>query len=214
MSNADDKISFSSLDRDVLIEALAPQKGASEFHALIFRASAIDCLMEVNEKVSAIVLRNGITIPVALPYQKLKQSVYAPDFKDGPILNLLNETGHAAKDILVPGLSDEFNDKAGLVIRATLRKLGTNETVRMDFSEAAMLSYAPDSNTRSKTSHSVLVKFTPETNVPLNTQTAHIDMPYEDFMTYLDEAKKKGLKTLDLCTTFINNPKKYGFDPL
>jgi len=43
-------------------------------------------------------LRSGAEIPVALPYEELEQKIYEREFRtDGPVLDLRNVTGEAAK---------------------------------------------------------------------------------------------------------------------
>jgi hypothetical protein len=68
------------------------------FGATTFSEAEIERVMEIGEDRSAIVLRSGIKIPVALSYEQLEQKIYQPDFKnDGPVLDLRNVTGEAAK---------------------------------------------------------------------------------------------------------------------
>ena len=81
---------------DRLIRALiAEGKG---FNATTFSESEVERVMEIDEDRSALVLRSGGKIPVALSYEQLEQKIYAPDFRtDGPVLDLRDVTGDAAK---------------------------------------------------------------------------------------------------------------------
>jgi Protein of unknown function (DUF1566) len=87
---------FSSSRGDRLIQALiANPKG---FSATTFSEAAVERVTEMAEERSALVLRSGTEIPVAISYEQLVKRIYQPDFKnDGPVLDLRNVTGEAAK---------------------------------------------------------------------------------------------------------------------
>ena len=204
-----------SLDQqDLLIDAMAAEKNdATAFHAIAFRSNTIEYLMEVNDTVSVLVLKSNLNIPVALPFQELKQMIYAPDLSAGAALDLTPVTGHAVQNVLVPALADTFNAKenAPLMIHATLRKYQSDLTVDFDFNENAIASYQVVNNTRAKLDSSVSITFNKAaTTGPFGTSHAYIDMPYNDFVALIAEANKKGMKTLDLCKFFENNPLKCG----
>ena len=151
-------IRFYSTDpSELLIEARVPEKNnPAVFHAIAFKANAVDYVMEVNDAVSALVLKSGVTIAVAHPFQKLKEMVYDPNFRSGPSLDLTAVTGEAVKNISLRRLADEFKTEAkSLKIRAFLREMYSNRTAQIDFSEADISSYEPSSNTRAKTKESV-----------------------------------------------------------
>jgi hypothetical protein len=225
MDNKGSVMRFISLDpSDLRIEALAPEKNnPGVFREVTFRAGEISYVMNVSDKVSALVIKNGVTIPVALPYQELKRMIYEPDFRAVSPLDLKPFTGAAVKGVLVPALADEFNDESGpsgdkqpgLQISAILRKNYSNETKRFDFPESFVTSYeALVSGTRAKNKLSVTVHFNQKkTRGPFGTGDAALDMPYEDFMAALIKAKKDGQESLDLGALFVANPKKYGFNP-
>ncbi|MCE9507277.1 MAG: hypothetical protein K8R48_03035 [Alphaproteobacteria bacterium] len=209
---------FISLDAsDLRIEALVPEKNnVGVIRTILFRAGEISYVMDVSDKVSALVLKNNVTIAVALPYQELNRMIYEPDFRQASLLDLKPFTGPAIKDVLVPKLADEFNapSKSGLVISAILRRGSSNNAVGFDFSESDIASYSDESGTRSKTGHSVRIIFNALAKTPFGKDaTHHIDMPYADFMKELVNAKKNGLAKLDLCSLFVANPNRYGFDP-
>ena len=87
---------LSSSRGDRLIQALiANPKG---FSATTFSETAVERVMEMAEERSALVLRSGTEIPVAISYEQLVQKIYQPDFKnDGTVLDLRAITGEAAK---------------------------------------------------------------------------------------------------------------------
>lgn len=218
MENKDHVMRFISLDAsDLRIEALVPEKNnVGVIRTILFRAGEISYVMDVSDKVSALVLKNNVTIAVALPYQELNRMIYEPDFRQASLLDLKPFTGPAIKDVLVPKLADEFNapSKSGLVISAILRRGSSNNAVGFDFSESDIASYSDESGTRSKTGHSVRIIFNALAKTPFGKDaTHHIDMPYADFMKELVNAKKNGLAKLDLCSLFVANPNRYGFDP-
>jgi hypothetical protein len=217
MENKDHVMRFISLDAsDLRIAALVPEKNNPNiFRAITFRAGEISYLMEAGEGVSALVLKNSVTVPVALAYQELNRMIYEPDFRAGNILDLTAVTGQAAKDVRVSRLADEFNapSKSGLVISAILRRGSSNSAVGFDFSESDIASYADESGTRAKTGHSVRIFFNDSVKTPFGKEaTHHLDMPYSDFIKELFNAKKNGLAKLDLCSLFVANPNRYGFN--
>ena len=89
-------IAISSSHGDRLIRALIAE--GKEFNATTFSENEVERVMEIDENSSALVLRSGSKIPVALSYEQLEQKIYQPDFKnDDPVLDLRAVTGEAAK---------------------------------------------------------------------------------------------------------------------
>jgi len=89
---------FSSSHRDRLIRARVAGKEANSFSSFTFPDTEVSGVMDSGEKGSALVLRSGAEIPVALPYEELEQKIYERDFRtDGPVLDLRDVTGEAAK---------------------------------------------------------------------------------------------------------------------
>jgi len=63
-----------------------------------FPESELEGVMGLADNKSALVLRSGAAIPVALPYEELEQKIYERDFRtDGPVLDLRDVTGEAAR---------------------------------------------------------------------------------------------------------------------
>jgi hypothetical protein len=68
------------------------------FDPTTFSEAEVERVTGIGEERSALVLRSGVKIPVALSYEQLEQKIYQPDFKnDGPVLDLRNVTGEVAK---------------------------------------------------------------------------------------------------------------------
>jgi hypothetical protein len=83
---------------DRLIRVLTTTPKNNNFHALTFPETEIQGVEGLGEDRSALVLRSGAEIPVALPYEELEQKIYSPNFRtDGPVLDLREVTGEAAK---------------------------------------------------------------------------------------------------------------------
>lgn len=89
---------LSSGHADRLIRVLIPHPTCGDFYASTFHESEIRSVDAMGHDRSALVLRSGIAIPVALPYEELETKIYQPDLKnDGPVLDLRGVTGDAAK---------------------------------------------------------------------------------------------------------------------
>src|SRR5687768_16623046 len=154
---------FSPEDQDLLIEAKAPVSGGEGYRRIAFRASYIDYLFEIDDKISGITLRNGVTIPVALSFSDLKTQVYAPDFRTGGSIDLTLVTGEAASSAPSVSLSAEFNparsgrlkEKEPLMIRAVLRKPQSNDHIIHTFSESDIARMGVEDNTRAVSGESV-----------------------------------------------------------
>ncbi len=92
---------------DRLVRVLAANQKGDGFHALTFSETEVQGVAEIDPDHSALVLRSGAEIPVALPYEELEQKIYSPSFRtDDPVLDLSKVTGRAAK--VKPG--DEMPD--------------------------------------------------------------------------------------------------------
>ena len=98
---------------DLLVEAYAPVEGkADEYRRISFKSQLIDYVFEIDDKLSGLVLSNGVTIPVALTFDSLKAAVYEPDFKSGSGIDLTLVTGKAVGDVQAVRLAKTFNPAA------------------------------------------------------------------------------------------------------
>jgi len=89
---------LSSSHGERLIRVLIANPKSKGFNPTTFPETEIERVMGISEDRSALVLRSGAEIPVALPYEELEQKIYERDFRtDGPVLDLRNVTGEAAK---------------------------------------------------------------------------------------------------------------------
>lgn len=83
---------------DRLVRVLAANQEDDGFHALTFSETEVQGVAEIDFYHSALVLRSGTEIPVALHYEELERKVYFPDIRNGgPVLDLRDVTGLAAR---------------------------------------------------------------------------------------------------------------------
>jgi hypothetical protein len=89
---------FSSSRGDRLIRVMVTNPNSNVFHPSTFPDSEIQSVDGLGENISALMLRSGAVIPVALTYEQLEQKLYAPNFRidDGSVLDLRDVTGLAA----------------------------------------------------------------------------------------------------------------------
>ena len=89
---------LSSSRGERLIRVLIANPKSKGFNPTTFPETEIERVMGIDEDRSALVLRSGAEVPVALPYEELEQKIYKRDFRtDGPVLDLRDVTGEAAK---------------------------------------------------------------------------------------------------------------------
>lgn len=202
---------FSTESPDFLIEAYVTESGnTGKFHTIIFKAGEISYLTDINENISAIVLKNNIYIPIKMPLQQLKQKIYQPDFKSGATIDLKDVSGKCMKDALIPTLSNKFNTP--LLIHAILRKRKADDTTLFSFLEDDVLSWQSCS-AKSRSGEGVTITFNEQARKGPFGEVAILDMPHSDLKSYLYDTKVQGDGVLDLCQIFKENPKKYGFKP-
>jgi hypothetical protein len=191
---------FSRDAGDRLVRAWVLDEDGVTFHPFSFPAAAVDGVMGLGEKRSALVLRSGMKIPVALSYEELEKKIYTSDFRE-PLLDLRDVTGKAA-------------DTLQLKIRAFLRQADSNNVVTYDFPEVSVVSIEAIETSRSKSGKAVRISFNAAAkNYPFGDKSAILDMPYDDYTVFLAAAKEQGLDTLNLCKPFKDNPQKFGLSP-
>jgi hypothetical protein len=89
---------LSSSHGERLIRVLIANPKSKGFSATTFSETEVERVMEMGDDLSALVLRSGTEIPVALSYEQLEKKIYEPDFRnDGPVLDLRDVTGEPAK---------------------------------------------------------------------------------------------------------------------
>ena len=85
---------------DRLIRVLVLNQKGNGFTPTTFSETEVERVIGIGKDHSALVLRSGVEIPVALPYEQLEQTFYQPDFKhDGPVLDLRDVTREELKTL-------------------------------------------------------------------------------------------------------------------
>lgn len=198
-----------------MVLAWIPAKDGEKFYTYDFPISSIEGVLGIDEKSSALVLRSGAVITVALPREELKKKVYTHDIGTTEI-DLSDVTGEAAKDILTP--KPETNpvlpqENKSLTITALLRECSDDKyTKHYSFQEEAIISIE-QVGSWSRCKKSLRIKFnTLAKKCPFSHDGAYLDMPKDDYDALVVEAKKNGQAMLDLAQIFKDNPKKYGFN--
>jgi hypothetical protein len=83
---------------DRLVRVLTANQRGDGFHALTFSATEVQGVAEIDPDHSALILRSGAEIPVALSYKDLEQKIYSPNIRtDDSVLDLRDLTGEVAK---------------------------------------------------------------------------------------------------------------------
>jgi len=91
------------LSGDRLIRVLVANRKGKGFHAFTISETEVQGVAERGQERSALVLRSGSEIPVALPYEDLEQKIFRPNFRtDVDLLDLRDVTGEIAKPFEVP----------------------------------------------------------------------------------------------------------------
>jgi hypothetical protein len=189
---------------DLLIEALAPVEGSDEFRAIAFRESRIDYLFAFDAGLSGIALKNGVTIPVALPFASLKQKIYGNDFDTGASIDLTLVTGKPVKEEQELRLSKKFNpaaentpppeEKPLEMIIFAHGKPTDREFKRLRLREDQIAYYEQHAERKDRETY---VSLKPGQSVD-GWSKFYIATPLHYFTYYLTNAKKEGLTVLDL----------------
>lgn len=189
---------------DLLIEAMAPVEGGGGFRAIAFKASRIDCVFAIADRISAITLNNGVTIPVALPFAELKQRIYRNDFSEGGSIDLTLVSGAAVGEVQELRLAKKFNPAAESPapgneepLKITLFAHGKStdrEFRRITVSERQIDYFEPNAQ-RKETDTFVSLK----KGVSIDGWTEFfVAMPLTNFAYYINQAKLAGRDALDL----------------
>jgi hypothetical protein len=102
---------------DRLVRVLAANQKGDGFHALTFSETEVQGVAEIDPDHSALVMRSGAEIPVALSYKDLEQKIYSPNIRtDDSVLDLRDLTGEVAKPKIpantnqIPAAGDRMPD--------------------------------------------------------------------------------------------------------
>jgi hypothetical protein len=217
-------IYLSPSESELLIEAHVPIEGqAQSYRRLLFRASQVDGVYEIDSARAGLLLSSGVAIPTTLSFEKLKRAVFMPDFKTGRMLDLTLVTGKAVGEVEKIRLSKEFNPNAdantakpihaNVEIRALLRRAESTDCVIHVFRQADIAKMSPSETTRSRSGSSVKIAFKTSsyhTPNPYGSSDCMLDMPLDDFVAAIAEAAKTPEGKLDLVETFTANKIRYG----
>lgn len=178
-----------------------------------FKQSGIEYTRSMSEDCSAIVLRSGVIIPVALGYEELKKRLNDSAFKNGNDIDLTDVTG---VDIAEPpafktSLDDDADaEEQVLIISAPLRKAGSKAVANFTFSENDIHLLESYKSPYARSSSSIAVKFNSKSKAPFNDGEGQLDMPLDEFQALLLWAKENKKPHLDLHRNFAQNKSKYG----
>lgn len=99
---------------DLIITAFAPVEGADGgWRQIAFKARQVDYVSQIDNDISAMTLDNGVTIPVLMAFERLRDTIYQPDMSTGNGIDLTLITGNAVRDVQAVRLSKKFNPAAG-----------------------------------------------------------------------------------------------------
>ncbi len=202
---------------DLIITANAPIEGAGGgWRQMAFKASSIDFLFEIDKDISAMTLKNGVTIPVVMGFERLKKMVYEPDMSTGNGIDLSLVTGKVVGDVQTVRLAKKFNPVAADAEKSAkeeskleLVMFAHGKPVDREFRRIRVkqkdINYFEAHADRRET----------ETFVQLNSGTEvsgmnafYVAMPLDHFAHYLNAALRGGDAVLDLSErTKPANPK-------
>ena len=194
-------------DEELLIEALAPVEGGNEYRSIAFLHSRIDYLFAFDEKLSGMVLTNGVTIPVALPFADLKQRIYGNDFSTGSSIDLTLVTGKPVSDEKELRLSKKFNPAADAPVAAAVAPADDLDIVLfahaeqsdrqfklVRFKESQIGYFEPHGARKDK---ETFVSLKPGVSAGGFTKF-YVATPMHHFTYYVTKARQSGDATLDL----------------
>ncbi|MBI1214439.1 MAG: hypothetical protein GC185_01310 [Alphaproteobacteria bacterium] len=195
---------------DLVIEAQAPVDGtADQFRRVAFKSPMIDMLFEFDEGISGITLKNGVTIPVAMPFPELKRRIYDNDASTGTSIDLSLVTGKAVKEAQEVRLSKRFNpaaesctvseEKELEILVFAHQKRNDREFKRLRIPESK-IGYCEPHVERKDTETFIDMKS------PVDGWSSfYIMVPLPSFLYYVKEAKQNGQGTLDIME--LSRPK-------
>lgn len=197
---------------DLIITAFAPVEGASgDWRQIAFKASQVDYVFQVDNDISAMTLKNGVTIPVVMSFERLRQTVYQPDMSTGSGIDLTLITGNAVRDVQAVRLSTKFNPvaeqetegkKLPLVNKplkiAVFVRQSEQQNFQMFFISDDRIDWAKvegvDQAKNGKATKLALLY----DKGPFGETSIMIDMPRPAFMELYNKAKMEGATELDL----------------
>ncbi len=191
-------------DEELIIEALAPVEGSAEFRSIAFKESRIDYLFALDDRLSGIVLNNGVTIPVAMPFSELKSRIYDNDFDTGNRIDLTLVTGKPVADEKALRLAKKFNPAAeepkgeekSLEISLYAHAEETDRKFRrLKLLESQIAFFEPHAGRKDK---ETFIQLKPGQSIDGWTKF-YVAVPMHHFTYYINQAKNSAQAVLDLC---------------
>ncbi len=201
---------------ELVITAFAPVEGAEGgWRQIAFKAAQVDYVFQIDDDISAMTLKNGVTIPVVMSFERLRQTVYQPDMSTGNGIDLTLITGKAVRDVETLRLSKKFNPVAEvatsteaesaleIVLFAHAKPL--DREFRRIILKQKDINYFEPHLERKDTETFIQMKPGAEAG---GMAKFYIAMPLDHFTHYLNGALQSGQSTLDLSDrTRPQNPK-------
>lgn len=197
---------------DLIITANAPVEGAENgWRQIAFKASSVDYVFQVDAEISAMTLKNGVTIPVVMGFERLRQTVYQPDMSTGNGIDLTLITGPAVRDVQAVRLSTKFNpvaeeekgpEKRPLVNKplkiAVFVRQHEQQNFQMFFISDDRIDWAKvEGIEQGKNGKATKLALLWDKG-PFGETSVLIDMPRPAFMELYNKAKMEGATELDL----------------
>lgn len=195
-------------NEDLVVTAYAPVEGASDkWRKIAFKASLVDYVYEIDDKLSGIVLKSGVTIPVNMKFEQLRENIYQPDLSTGNGIDLTLVTGKAVGEVQRLRLSKTFNPAAqeqapgkpaGVEIIMFARAQKTDREFRLVRVHESQIGYFEPSATRKETETYVQLKDGQSID---GWTDFYVPLQLDHFAYYLNQARAQGSGSLDLAET-------------
>lgn len=195
---------------DLIITAFAPVEGAEGgWRQIAFKAQQVDYVSQIDNDISAMTLKNGVTIPVVMAFERLRETVYQPDMSTGNSIDLTLITGRAVGDVQTVRLSKKFNPAAGaetekrpfvnkpLKIAVFVRQ-SEQQNFQMFFISDDRIDWAKVEGVEQAKNGKATKLALLYDKGPFGESSVLIDMPRPAFMELYNKAKMEGATELDL----------------
>lgn len=197
---------------DLIITAFAPVEGAEGgWRQIAFKAQQVDYVSQIDNDISAMTLKNGVTIPVLMAFERLRDTVYQPDMSTGNGIDLTLITGNAVRDVQAVRLSKKFNPAADteaeakklpfvnkpLKIAVFVRQ-SEQQNFQMFFISDDRIDWAKVEGVEQAKNGKATKLALLYDKGPFGETSVLIDMPRPAFMELYNKAKMEGATELDL----------------
>lgn len=195
---------------DLVITAFAPVDSAEGgWRQIAFKAAQVDYVFQIDKDISAMTLKNGVTIPVVMSFERLRQMVYEPDMSTGSGIDLTLITGNAVRDVQAVRLSTKFTPVAeaeGKKLPLVNKPLKIAVFVRQSEQQNFQMFFITDDRIdwakvegveQAKNGKATKLALLYDKG-PFGESSILIDMPRPAFMELYNKAKMEGASELDL----------------